>query len=96
MSKHRRAAKVDGNQGDIVDALEAIPGVSVEVGHDDILVGYQGKTYWFEIKEPSTVSPVTGEVRPSEIKPSQKKLKAEWKGHYQIVWDVDQIIEAIM
>jgi len=70
--------------------------VSVEPGHDDILVGYKGNTFWFEIKEPSTVSPVTGEVRPSEIKPSQKKLKAEWDGHYQIVWDIDQIIQAIM
>jgi hypothetical protein len=59
------------------------------------MVGYKGKTYWFEIKEPSTVSPRTGQVRPSEIKPSQKKLNEEWKGHYQIVWDIDQIIKAI-
>lgn len=70
--------------------------MTVEPGHDDILVGYRGKTFWFEIKEPSTVSKKTGQVRPSEIKPSQKKLKEEWRGHYQIVWNVDQIIRAIM
>lgn len=76
-------------------ALRKIPGVSVEIGHDDIMVGHKGKTFWFEIKETSTVSKITGEVVPSAIKKSQKDLLAGWKGHYQIVWNIDQIIEAI-
>lgn len=95
MSKHRRAAKIDANQPEIVKALRKIPAVSVQVGMDDILVGYQGLSYWFEIKEPECVSTVTGEVQPSKIKDSQHKLLAEWQGHYQIIWNVDQIIEAI-
>ncbi len=95
MSKHRRAAKIDGNQPEIVDALRDIPGVTVQVGMDDILVGYKGITYWFEIKEPECVSNVTGQVQPSKIKDSQHKLLAEWKGHYQIVWHIQQILKAI-
>ena len=95
MSKYRRAAKVDKNQASIVDALRKIPGVSAEVGHDDILVGVAGKTLWFELKTPDAVSPVTGEVRPSELKQSQKDLLKNWTGHYQVVWNIDQILETI-
>ena len=51
-TKLRRAAKIDRNQGDIVSALRKIPGISVETGHDDILVGYKGRTWWFEVKAP--------------------------------------------
>ena len=63
MSKWRKAAKVDANQADIVKELRAL-GYSVELNHDDILVGHRGKTYWFEIK--------TGPK--AEVKESQKKL----------------------
>ena len=95
MSKYRYAAKVDSNQPDIVKDLRKIPGVTVEVGHDDILVGYERRTYWFEIKEPGMVSSRTGEIRPSSIKPSQKALIEEWRGFYKIVWNVDQILAEI-
>ena len=98
MGKHRRAAKIDNGQTEIVKALRQIPGVSVEVDHDDILVGHEGldgvkRTYWYELKDPATVSPVTGEVRPSAIKESQKRLLAEFTGHYRIVWKIEQILE---
>ena len=84
MSKFRRAAKVDANQGDIVKDLRKL-GYSVALGHDDILVGHGGNTYWFEIK--------TSEKAP--IKDSQKKLLAEYKGHYSIVWTTEMIISEI-
>lgn len=80
----RRADKIDANQPDIVEALLK-KGYSVEVGHDDILVGANGKTYWFEIK--------TGPK--SEIKTSQTKLLDTWKGHYSIVWTAAMIIAEI-
>lgn len=83
MSKYRRAAKVDANQSEIVEALRSIPGVTVQTGMDDIIVGFRGKTYWYEIK--------TGPK--AEIKPGQKKLTAEWRGHYRIVWSLDMILE---
>lgn len=81
MSKYRRAAKIDANQPEIVEALRLM-GFSVAVSHDDILVGHNGRTYWYEIKADAK----------SSIKPSQTKLKSGWKGHYQIVHSLDQIL----
>ena len=81
---NRRAAKVDSNQYQIVEDLRSM-GYSVEVGHDDILVGYRGRTFWFEIK--------TGPK--AAIKKSQNKLLAEFKGHYSIVWSTLMILKEI-
>ena len=84
MSKWRKAAKIDANQPEIVKDLRKL-GYSVELNHDDILVGHNGKTYWFEIKTgPKAV-----------VKPSQHKLLAEWKGHYKIVWTTEMIIKEL-
>lgn len=94
MSKYRRAAKVDSNQSGIVNTLRKL-GYTVQAGHDDILVGVNGRTYWYEIKDESTVSVKTGEVRLGEIKQSQRDLKATWKGHYKIVWHWQQILDDI-
>jgi len=93
MSKHRRAAKIDINQPQIVKGLRSIPGVTVELNHDDLLVGYQGVTRWYEIKSELAVSRKTGKVLESGIKPSQKKLRAEWKGHYKIVASINEILK---
>jgi hypothetical protein len=90
--KWRKAAKIDANQPAIVKALRAIPGVTVQLGMDDILVGYNGITYWFEIKEPEKVSKKTGKILDSAIKPSQMKLLDTWTGHYSIVWSLGQIL----
>jgi hypothetical protein len=92
VSKYRRAAKIDANQPEIVAALRQIPGCMVQPGHDDILVGYKGRTYWFEIKEPGCVSKVTGLILESEKKPAQKVLEASWTGHYKIVSRLDEIL----
>jgi len=91
----RRAAKVDDNQKSIVDALRKIPGVTVEVGHDDILVGYRGATHWYEIKRPDCVSKRTGMIRESEITPSERDRYKKWRGHYLIVWELGHILEDI-
>lgn len=84
MSKFRRAAKIDANQNAIRYELEAL-GYSVVPGHDDILVGHNGKTYWFEIKAGPK----------SRVKKSQNKLLAEYKGHYAIVWSTEMILEEL-
>ena len=91
MAKWRRAAKVDANQPGIVQALRKIPGVTVEVGHDDILVGHNGRTYWFELKPESAVG-ADGEVLASKVKGTQRELEKTWQGHYRIVWSLDQIL----
>jgi hypothetical protein len=84
MSKYRRAARTDANQSAIVKELRGL-GYSVEPEHDDILVGYRGKTFWYEIKTgPKAV-----------VKDSQKKLLKEYKGHYKIVWSTEMILSDI-
>lgn len=94
MYKHRTAAKVDANQPQLVKNLRSIPGVTVEVDHDDILVGCNGLTFWYEIKNPEEAqSKKTGEVLESEIKPDQKRIRSEFSGHYRIVLFFEQIIE---
>ena len=83
----RYAKKTDDNQNDLVEKLRELPGVTVEVDHHDILVGRNGKTYWFEIK--------SSKPSPSKLRKSQKDLLKEWRGHYKIVWTLDQILEEI-
>jgi len=93
MSNNRQAAKIDANQPQIVDELRKA-GFSVEPGHDDILVGKFGITGWFEIKNPElALSKKTGKVLDSAIEPSEKKRLNEWRGHYQIVWRTEQILD---
>ena len=95
MSNKRYAARSDANQTDIVKKLRKM-GVSVQLGHDDALIGYNGKTYWFEIKDPEKTLKKNGDYKAGAIKPSQIKLKAEWRGHYSIVHSFEQIIDEIM
>ena len=89
----RRKDKVDSNQPEIVKLLLDIPGISVEVGHDDILVGYRHETYWYEIKNPDTVSKKTGKILDSAKKDCQIKLEKEWRGHYKIVASLEDILD---
>ena len=93
MSKYRQAAKIDANQTNIVKLLRYIYGCKVELGHDDILVGYKGKNYWYEIKTPDCVSKKTGAVRESAKKNKQSKLEQEWTGHYKIVSSFEEILK---
>lgn len=86
MSKYRRAAKVDGNQKEIVEGLRKL-GYSVELGHDDILVGRGGRTYWYEIKNPKGKN---------KKQPGQEDLERQYKGHYKIVRSIDEILLDIL
>jgi len=90
----QRKDRVDSNQASIVKTLRKIPGMTVQIGMDDIICGYKGVTYWFEIKNPDCVGK-DGNIKPSSLKPSQVKLLREFTGHYSIVWNVEQIIKEI-
>lgn len=85
MSKHRWSAAVDSNQGDIVKALRKVPGVSVQLDMDDLLIGYKGVNYWYEIKQTPT----------SEIKKTQYKLIKEWTGAYRFAFSAQDILQDI-
>ncbi len=88
----RRREMTDSNEKEIVRQLRSIPGVSVSVDKDDIFVGYEGKNYWYEIKNPN-VANKAGVVKESAKKDNQKELEKHWPGHYRIVCNLDQILE---
>ena len=94
MSRNRYSARTDENEKTIVKDLRDL-GYKVETGHDDILVGANGLTYWFEIKQEKHVSKKTGKINESAKKDSQKRLEQEWNGHYKIVSTLDEILEEI-
>ena len=89
----RRALRIDDNQKDIVDKLMKLPGISVDVGHDDIIVGWQGKNFWYEVKKQSEVSRKTGEIRSSALTHTERNRLMYWPGHYKVVWTFEQILE---
>ena len=75
----RRAAKVDANQQQVVQALRAV-GATVQSlagvgkGVPDLLVGYQGKTLLLEVKD--------GNKPPSERRLTEDQLAwhGAWRG----------------
>lgn len=90
----RRAARVDGNQKQIVDGLRRF-GASVLITSQlkncfDILVGYKGINYIMEIKD--------GDKPKSQRKltKGEQEFKDRWKGgEYFIVESLDKAIEII-
>ncbi|MBL4651249.1 MAG: hypothetical protein JKY53_00080 [Flavobacteriales bacterium] len=82
LSKNRYDAQNDANQPGIIKELLKIPGMTVQTGHDDILVGYKGETYWYEIKA-SQCSP---------IKPSQYEIIKTYTGHYRFAFNYTDIL----
>jgi hypothetical protein len=90
----RRAARTDGNQALIVDALRAA-GCSVqslaEVGNGcpDLLCARAGVNYLIEVKDSAQA--------PSDrrLTPMQKKWHAEWRGRAHLVETVDQALLVI-
>ena len=90
----RRAARVDDNQTEIVDALRAI-GATVRVvtqggGLPDLMVGFRGQTVLMEVKD--------GKKPPSAraLTPAEQKFFDEWRGGLLIVVNsVDEAIAAL-
>jgi hypothetical protein len=90
----RTAARIDGNQPQIVSALRAV-GAYVLHLHQlkncfDLLVGYRGRTFLMEVKDPSQP--------PSKRKltPGEAKFREEWRGSpYHVVETADEAIRII-
>jgi len=90
----RRAAKIDSNQNEIVEALRRC-GASVLITSQlkncfDILVGYNGINYIVEIKD--------GKKPPSQRKLTQGEIKFRdnWRGgKYYVIESVDDALKMI-
>lgn len=89
-----RAKRVDRNQNEIVKALRSL-GCSVFItsmvgkGFPDIVVGLRGNSYLFELKN--------GKNAKSSQKLTQYEIKFKqyWKGHYEIITSVDDVIDFV-
>lgn len=91
----RRAAKVDANQAQIVDALRSC-GASVQPLHmvgsgvPDLLVGYRGRTALIEIKD--------GSLPPSarRLTDDQMAWHSQWRGGtLAVVIDVESAVRVL-
>ena len=87
----RRAAKVDANQAEIVEALRGIgcvvePLHFVGSGFPDIVVGFRGVNYLFEIKNPEYSCKLTKD---------EQEWHDEWRGQVHVVRSVEEAIECV-
>jgi len=84
-----RAAKVDANQGDIVEPLLAI-GASVQSlarvgnGCPDLLVGWRGHNVVMEVKMPG-----------EKLNAVQKPWHRDWKGRSHVVRSFDEALAVL-
>lgn len=89
------AKRVDRNQPNIVMALRKA-GASVQMLHQigkgcpDILVGFRGRCYVFEIKD--------GSRAPSEreLTPDERKWHRDWRGQVAIVETEEQAVRVLL
>jgi len=90
----RRAPRTDGNQPQIVQDLRKI-GASVAIGSaigkgfPDLVVGYRGKTFLLEVKDPSKPK------SDRQLTPDQVKFRDGWNGHYAVVETSEQAIDSL-
>lgn len=90
----RQASRVDGNQASIVRQLRAV-GASVLHTHTlkncfDLLVGYRGRTFIFEIKDPA--QPLSAR----KLTAGEEEFRRTWRGTpYYIVETIEQALSII-
>lgn len=91
----RRAAKVDGNQPEIVKALRAVGATvrdlsGVGQGCPDLLVGYRGRNVLIEVKDPSQPP------NKRKLTPDQAEFHALWRGQVIVVESPEAAIAALV
>jgi hypothetical protein len=93
----RRAARIDPNQREIVEALRRL-GCSVQPLHTvgggvpDLLVGWRGRNFLLEVKRP--FGPRGGASAVS-LNDEQRLWHEVWRGHAAVVRTVDDALEAV-
>jgi hypothetical protein len=90
----RTAAKVDANQPAVVQALRAI-GCSILYTYQlkncfDLLVGYRGRTFLIEVKDPSQP--------PSkrQLTAGEERFRNQWRGSpYHVIETVEEALRLV-
>jgi Holliday junction resolvase len=91
-----KAHKVDLNQAGIVKRLRMIPGVSVVdtsimgKGFPDLVIGYRGRNYLFEVKNPDKKK-----LYPYDLTPAQVKFLHSFRGDVHIVVDYENVCKIL-
>ena len=91
-NRSMRYGRVDNNQNEIISTLRTIPGISVANtsqlgdGFPDMVVGYEGFSFLFEIKD-------TGKRR--HLTDAERKFMHHWRGHYDVIESADEVLEII-
>lgn len=90
----RRNPRVDANHSEIIKALRDVGALVYSTaalgnGFPDILVGFRGQLFMFEIKDPSKP--------PSHrrLTPDEEKFHMLWRDHVRVVETVEQALKAI-
>jgi len=90
-----KGRRIDNNQNDLVRQIRSIPKTTVAItsgvgaGFPDIVVGYRGKNYLLEIKDPRR--------KPSErrLTPDEQDFVSDWCGQVDVVETIDDVIKVI-
>lgn len=87
MALHRRAAKRDGNEAEIIEAL-LLAGATVRqlsaAGVPDLLVGFRGTNILLEVKTAS-----------GSLTEDQFEFFEDWNGQCEVVRTVEEALKAI-
>jgi hypothetical protein len=90
MPYRKYGAKRDGNESDIVKALRMIPGLSVVLINakdvPDLLVGYLGDNYLFELKNKKGLN---------KVSEGQETFIDNWKGQTAVVHTLGDILQVL-
>ena len=86
----RHAARVDGNQAEIVAALRQVGAVVMDLhgvggGVPDLSVEFRGKCFLVEVKS----------SQKARLTPAQVRRMGSWPGPVAVVWNVRGALEAI-
>lgn len=88
----RYAARKDANQGPIVEGLRAV-GATVDIldgrGRPDLLVGYRGRNWLLEVKDPA--QPPSAR----QLTPAQREWHAGWRGQKAVVETLEEALVVI-
>lgn len=90
-----RTRKVDSNQAELVKQIRKIPGVSVlhihvvGKGAPDVIIGYKGKNFLAEIKDPGKFK------SQRKLTEDEEKFRNSWCGQVQTVETFDDVIRIL-
>jgi hypothetical protein len=90
-----RIRKADDNQPRLVEQLRKIPGVTVAHTHTigkgfpDLVVGWRGKTYLLEIKDPAKPKSAR------KLTPDEEQWHQKWTGHVSVVETVEDVLRIL-